>query len=54
MALAEGGGAVVGIGIVVVVRGELVDAGGATQETTRRAMSVMAPWRSWLSSVGVF
>jgi hypothetical protein len=55
--LADGGGAVVGIGIVVGRVEELAD-GGAAHETRRSAMRVTAPRRvpreGHFSSVGVF
>jgi hypothetical protein len=54
--LADGGGAVVGIGIVVLGE-ELTDAGVPTHETSKNAMRVTAPrvaLESRLSSVRVF
>jgi hypothetical protein len=56
--LAVGGGAVVGIGIVVVLGEELADDGGATHEERTSAKSAIAARRrvarARLSSVGVF
>jgi len=41
--LAEGGAAVVGIGIVVVLGEELADDGGATHEKSKRAKRIATP-----------